>query len=165
MTTTTAFLAQVTATKYWDIYHVDLGSGIEEGYKFQVLGDGPDDICEVLLLDRKGNKTGVSFTPNDGTLVIESSAENVLTIHFMFGEGPKVKAFFLRFFFFCEDPTLFRYKIKGVDQDYNRDGKHICCSPIDLLYPSKAKSNTRALNSMMPLADDDEMGTGGPRLV
>jgi len=183
MTTTTAFLAQVKKRKSWDVYHVDDGNAFKPGYKFRVFGTKPNGVSRVCVIDLKGKET--VYKPNPGTLVIESTNANILTIHFLFEGGtkrnPKTRAFFLRFFFFCDDPTLFRYQIKDVPTEYLDwnacDQNKFCCNPIDYLYSSdthitdrntgkvqlKSSSKLKASFKMAKATSSGDRGSGGPR--
>lgn len=147
MTTTTAFLAQIKAVKSWEVYHVDVGDLVKDGYQFQVVGKEPNSICMVNLLDENGEPTDVTYQPITGTLVIQVSDANTLTIHFMFEEGRKTRAFFLRFFFFCEDPTVFRYKIVDLPEGFDLGLQSPCCTPIDYLYPSDSDIQVAQLDA------------------
>ena len=145
MTISTAFLGEITRGK-WIIHYVDKGRNFRVGETLEVKGPRHGcSISKVVIRNKRGDIKRV-LSPLRGSLSIKATENDILTISFDYKNERKYREkFFLRFFFFKNDPSVFRFQSHPfIDHD---DG-HDCCEETQYM--------------MYSMQDDGDKGGGGP---
>ena len=149
MTIAAAYLSAVKQHP-WLVHHVERGKKVSTGDLFSVIGNKQDIEAVVVLQEDGGSK--LELVPIEGTVKIAATQCDELTFSFNYkSSGGSIDKLLMRFHFFKEDPTVFRFKlIPNADERDCEDKCDCCCC---------GSQGTYILYSTY---EDGDEGSGGP---